>query len=77
LTQAFDSIFKELRRYIIMMSGFQGVNWSVYVQLRNQERKDGDTPKVLQNEDDVLLDEIEEEQEEKEDKEEEAEKSSQ
>ena len=76
MTQAFDSIFKELRRYIIMMSGFQGVNWSVYVQLRNQERKDGDTPKVLENEDDVLLDEIEEEQEEQGDKEDEAEECS-
>jgi hypothetical protein len=59
-----------------MMSGFQGVNWSVYVRMRNQERKDGDTPKVLENEDDVLLDEIEEEQQEKEDKEEQAQKSS-
>lgn len=67
LAQAFDTIFKELRRYLIMMSGFQGVNWSVYVRMRNQERKDGDAPKVLENEDDVLLDEIEEEQGDKED----------
>jgi hypothetical protein len=70
LAQAFDSIFRELRRYITMMSGFQGVNWSAYVRMRNQERKDGETPKVLENTDDVLLDEIEEPEAEKADKEE-------
>ena len=40
------------------MSGFQGVDWSVYVRMRNQERKDEESPKELINEDDVLLDEV-------------------
>lgn len=62
LGQAFEVIFKEFERYINIMSGFQGVDWSVYVRMRNQERKDEESPKELVNEDDVLLDEIEKEE---------------
>merc|ERR1711907_148005 len=61
LGQAFEVIFKEFERYIQMMNSFKGIDWGVYVRMRNQERKSGDTPKVLANEDNVLLDEIEEE----------------
>ena len=52
------------------MSGFQGVDWSVYVRMRNQERKDEADPKELINEDDVLLDEVDKEDDDKDDKEE-------
>jgi len=70
LAQAFEIIFKELERYLKMMSKFKGVDWSVYVQMRNQERKKGDAPKKLENPDDLLLDEIEVEEEKEEKKEE-------
>ena len=47
-----------------MLDGYKGMDWSVYVQMRNQERKKGDEVKKLEN-DDPLLDEIEKEEEKK------------
>ena len=55
-----------------MLDGYKGMDWSVYVQMRNQERKKGDEVKKLENADNLLLDEKEEAEEKKEeDKEEE------
>ena len=45
LGQAFEVIFREFERYINMMTTFKGIDWSVYVRMRNQERKNGDAPK--------------------------------
>lgn len=56
------------------MNQFKGVDWSVYVQMRNQERKKGDSPKKLENPDDLLLDEVEVEEEKEEEKKEEEKK---
>ena len=57
-----------------MMTTFKGIDWSVYVRMRNQERKNGDAPKQLENEDNILLDEVEpEEAEEKNEEEKESE----
>ena len=44
-----------------MLDGYKGMDWSVYVQMRNQERKKGDEVKKLEAADDRLLDEIEKE----------------
>jgi len=59
-----------LERYLSMLDGYKGMDWSVYVQMRNKERKKGDEVKKLEAADDRLLDEIEKEEEKKEDKEE-------
>lgn len=70
LGQAFEVIFREIERYIKIISNFKGVDWSVYVRKRNQERKDNAEPEELENEDDLLLDEVEAEDDKEEDKEE-------
>lgn len=65
LGQAFEIMFKEFERYIGIMLGFDGIDWSTYVRKRNQDRYDkGDELAELRNEDNILLDEIEEEKEE-------------
>lgn len=65
LGQAFEIMFKEFERYISIMLGFEGIDWSTYVRKRNQDRYEkGDELEELKNEDNVLLDEIEEEAEE-------------
>lgn len=65
LGQAFEIIFKEFERYISIMLGFDGIDWSTYVRKRNQDRyENGDEISELKNEDNILLDEIEEEKEE-------------
>lgn len=72
LGQAFEVIFREIERYLKIISGFKGVDWGMYVRMRNKERKDEATPQELVNQEDPLLDEVEEEAEdekEKEDKE--------
>lgn len=35
LGQAFEIMFKEFERYIGIMLGFDGVDWSTYVRKRN------------------------------------------
>jgi hypothetical protein len=57
--QAFEVMFKEFERYIKIMKGFKGVDWTVYVKMRNKERKNGDAKKDY--EDEKLFDEEEEE----------------
>ena len=71
LGQAFEVIFREFERYINMMTSFKGIDWGVYVRMRNQERKRGDAPKQLVNEENILLDEIEVEEQPEEKKDEE------
>lgn len=67
--QAFEVMFKEFERYIKIMKGFKGVDWTVYVKMRNKERKNGDAKKDY--DDEKLFDEEEEEQPSAENKEEE------
>lgn len=64
IAQAFDVIFKEFDRYVNIMKMFKGVDWAVYVKMRNKERKDGSEKKEFNDEN--LLDEDEEEEREKE-----------
>lgn len=59
--QAFEVMFKEFERYIKIMKGFKGVDWTVYVKMRNKERKNGDAKNDY--EDEKLFDEEEEEAE--------------
>ena len=61
--QAFEVIFREFERYIKIMKGFKGVDWTVYVKMRNKERKGGDAKKDW--DDEKLFDEEEEVAEEK------------
>jgi hypothetical protein len=56
--QAFDIIFKELERYMTSLKHFKGADWSVYVRMRNQERKDEASHKGIHEYDGPLLDEI-------------------
>lgn len=64
LGQAFEIMFKEFERYIGIMLGFDGIDWSTYVRKRNQDRYEkGDALDELKNVDNILLDEIEEEKE--------------
>ena len=59
LVQGFDIIFKELNRYVKIMSNlFRGIDWSTYVKSRTSE----DAKKTLSGEivyDRLLDDEIE------------------
>lgn len=50
-------IFKEFERYIKIMKMFKGVDWNVYVKMRNKERKDNAAKKDYDDEN--LLDEEE------------------
>lgn len=52
-------IFKEFERYIKIMKMFKGVDWNVYVKMRNKERKDNAAKKDYDDEN--LLDEEEDE----------------
>ena len=45
ISQAFDVIFKEFERYIKIMKMFKGVDWTIYVKMRNKERKSGEAKK--------------------------------
>jgi hypothetical protein len=56
--QSFEVIFKEFERYIKIMKGFKGVDWTVYVKMRNKERKNGEALKEY--DDEKLFDEEEE-----------------
>jgi len=47
--------FEEFERYIKIMEKFQGVDWAIYVKMRNKERKDGGEKKEFLDE--PLLDE--------------------
>ena len=69
ISQAFKVIFQEFERYIKIMKMFKGVDWSIYVKMRNKERKGGDAKKDWDEEN--LLDEEDEppKEEEKEKKE--------
>lgn len=58
IAQAFDVIFKEFERYINIMKTFKGVDWTIYVKMRNKERKNGEAKKEYDEEN--LLDEEEE-----------------
>jgi hypothetical protein len=44
LGQAFEVVFREIERYLKIISGFKGVDWGMYVQMRNKERKEEATP---------------------------------
>jgi len=63
LGQAFEVVFREIERYLKIISGFQGVDWGMYVRMRNKERKEEASPQELNNEEDPLLDEVEAEAE--------------
>ena len=53
-------MFKEFERYIKIMKMFKGIDWTIYVKMRNKERKNNDPKQDYDNEN--LLDEdIEEE----------------
>lgn len=67
LGQAFEVIFREIERYLKIINGFKGVDWGMYVRMRNKERKEETTPQELKNEEGPLLDEVEEESEKKDD----------
>jgi hypothetical protein len=41
-----------------MIGNYKGIDWNVYVRLRNEERKNGKAPRRLLNDDNMLLDEI-------------------
>ena len=60
IAQAFEVIFKEFERYIKIMKNFKGIDWNIYVKMRNKERKNGDAKKDYDDEN--LLDEEEEEE---------------
>jgi len=49
--QAFKVIFKEFERYIKIMKMFKGIDWNIYVKMRNKERKAGDAKKDEENKD--------------------------
>lgn len=72
LSQAFEVIFKELERYNVMLQGFNGIDWSVYVNKRNAQRFSEDSNLTLKNEDNILIDEdsegLDDEEEEEEEK---------
>jgi len=44
LGQAFEVVFREIERYLKIISGFQGVDWGMYVRMRNKERKEEASP---------------------------------
>lgn len=66
-------IFKEFERYIRIMKMFKGVDWTIYVKMRNKERKSGEAKKDYDEEN--LLDEEEVEEEKKDEKVEEEKKA--
>lgn len=58
--QAFEIMFKEFERYIKIMKSYKGVDWTVYVKMRNKERKNNESKKEY--DDEKLFDEDEEDQ---------------
>lgn len=60
--QAFEVIFREFERYIKIMQGYKGVDWTVYVKMRNKERKNGDAKQDF--DDEKLFDEEDEDNDE-------------
>jgi len=40
--QAFEVIFREFERYIKIMKSYKGVDWTVYVKMRNKARSGDD-----------------------------------
>lgn len=66
IAQAFSVIFKEFDRYVDIMKMFKGVDWTIYVKMRNKERKAGEDKKDYEEEN--LLDEEEEEKPKEEEK---------
>lgn len=50
ISQAFEVMFKEFERYIKIMKNFKGVDWTVYVKMRNKERKNNDSKKDFDEE---------------------------
>jgi hypothetical protein len=59
IEQAFRVMFQEFERYIKIMKRFKGVDWTIYVKMRNKERKNNDKKEF---DDENLLDEDEEEE---------------
>lgn len=57
IEQAFRVMFQEFERYIKIMKRFKGVDWTIYVKMRNKERKNNDKKDY---DDESLLDEMEE-----------------
>ena len=51
-------MFKEFERYIKIMKSYKGVDWTVYVKMRNKERKNNESKKEY--DDEKLFDEEEE-----------------
>lgn len=58
IEQAFRVMFQEFERYIKIMKRFKGVDWTIYVKMRNKDRKNNADGLGYDNED--LLDETEE-----------------
>ena len=63
--QAFEVMFKEFERYIKIMKMFKGVDWTIYVKMRNKERKSGEAKKEYFDENLLDEDDVEEKKEEK------------
>jgi len=55
LGTAFEVLFKELDRYVQVMTSFEGIDWATYVRVRNKMKKDGREPDEPDNV--LLLDE--------------------
>jgi len=53
-------LFREFDRYIKVLDIYKGVDWTIYVQLRNKEVKDGESASH-KFDTECLLDEEEEE----------------
>jgi len=51
-------MFKEFERYIKIIKSYKGVDWTVYVKMRNKERKNNEPKKEY--DDEKLFDEEEE-----------------
>ena len=42
LGQAFDVIFREIKRYATILDAFEGIDWEAYARQRNEDRKQSD-----------------------------------
>ena len=58
IEQAFRVMFQEFERYNKIMKNFKGIDWTIYVKMRNKERKNNERKKDYDEE--SLLDEIDE-----------------
>jgi hypothetical protein len=63
LGQAFDVIFREIKRYATILDAFEGIDWEAYARQRNEDRKESNEwiKPVWMAEVDDLLDQCEDE----------------